>query len=351
VLVTHLTAVLPVGPFDARFSRSGFLGVDLFFVLSGFLITSQLLQEHTRVGVIRFGRFYARRALRLLPALVFLFALYLAYSHFTDWPPFGRRDFAFDSMEATFLYYMNWRVLWNPLGAADLTAIWSLSIEEQYYLVWPLLLLGLVSVARAPTRAAWVLGGLALAVGLWRAEVFRRWGWEAAYLRTDARVDGLLWGSMAAVLFARRRLPRLPHWTPFAVVAVWATALFVVKADRGTAHFGGITIWVIASCIMIVFLADRPEAGTRGRWAVASQRVGRVSYGLYLWQLPAFRAVERWGETWPQLVRAALGLVLLAALTLVSWFAVERPMLAVKERLSARWRAQDARAATPALTG
>jgi len=75
-----------------------------------------------------------------------------------------------------------------------------------------------------------------------------------------------------------------------------------------------------------------------------------VSYGLYLWQLPAFRAVERWCESWPQLARAGAGLVLLAALTLVSWFAVERPMLAVKERLSARWRAQDGRDAAPALT-
>ncbi len=341
MLVSHLSFVLPVGPFDDSFSRSGFLGVDLFFVLSGFLITSQLVQEHAEQGRIHFGRFYVRRALRLLPALLFLFTVYLIYSQATDWPPFGRRDFALDSMEATFLYYMNWRVLWNPLGAADLTAMWSLSIEEQYYLVWPLVLLGFLAVVRSANRAAWILGGLALAVGVWRAVVFHRWGWEAAYLRTDARVDGLLWGSLAAILFARRRVPRLPPWTPLAVVVVWIVSLRVVEADSRTAHFGGIVIWVLACTAIVLFLAERPDTGIRGPLAVASQHVGRVSYGLYLWQLPAFRAIDRWGDTWPQAARTAAGLALLAALTLASWFAVERPMLAVKRRFAARWRARD----------
>ena len=328
--------MLPVGPFDETFSRSGFLGVDLFFVLSGFLITSQLVQEHSETGGIAFARFYARRALRLLPALVFLFAVYLAYSAIEGWPPFGRRDFAFDSLEATFLYYMNWRVLWNPLGAADLTAIWSLSIEEQYYLVWPVLLVGLLAVRRSPHRVAWLLGGLALAVGLWRAVVFRRWGWEAAYLRTDARVDGLLWGSLAAVLFARRRVPTLPSWTPWAVIAVWAVSLVVIEADDGTAYYGGITLWVLACGAMILYLADRPDVGTGGRVAAATRQVGRVSYGLYLWQLPAFRAVDRWGDTWPPVSRAGAGLALLVALTLASWLLVERPMLALKQRVAGR---------------
>jgi len=348
VLVSHLTAILPFWVVDERFSRSGFLGVDLFFVLSGFLITSQLLQEHHEGGRIRFGRFYARRALRLLPALLFLFAVYLTYSQLNDWPPFDRRDFAFDSMEATFLYYMNWRVLWNPLGAADLTAIWSLSIEEQYYLAWPLLLLGFLAWTRSSNRTAWILGAAAVAVTVWRAVVFRHWGWEAAYLRTDTRIDGLLWGSLAAVLFARGHLRRLPRWTPVAVLAVWAWALVVVEGDRGSAYYGGITIWGLACCAIILFLADRPDVGAGGRLATATQRVGRVSYGLYLWQLPALRAVDRWGDTWPQIVRAAAGLGLLAALTLMSWFVVERPMLVLKQRLTERWHAGDVRRTTPA---
>src|SRR5690606_15484100 len=211
VLATHLWAVFPFGPFDARWTRSGFLGVDLFFVLSGFLITALLLQEQRGKGAIGFGRFYLRRALRLMPAMALFFAVYLTYSHFNDWPPFGRRDFAFDSLEATVLYYMNWRVLWNPLGAADLTAIWSLSIEEQFYLVWPLLLTAFVGWRTRWDRVTIILGGAAVAVTLWRAVVFTRWGWEAAYLRTDTRIDGLLIGALAGSLFVRGRVPRLPR--------------------------------------------------------------------------------------------------------------------------------------------
>lgn len=347
VLVAHLAAILPVGAFDASWSRSGFLGVDLFFVLSGFLITSILLQEQHRRGAIKLGQFYARRALRLLPALVFLFVVYGIYSSLSGWPPFGRRDFFFDSAQATALYYMNWRVLWNPLGAADLTAIWSLSIEEQFYLVWPFALAAFVGWRHPARRVLVVLAVAAVAVGLWRAVVFHRWGWEAAYLRTDTRVDGLLWGALAASLFARGLTPRrLPSWTPALAMAVGAVALVVVKGDRGTAYFGGISVWVLASCAMVLFLVSEPERWVRGPLAAVTQRVGRLSYGLYLWQIPAFRAVSRWGETWPALPRAAAGLALLVTCTLASWYLVEQPMLRLKHRLQERWAQRGAPAPT-----
>ncbi len=349
VLVAHLAAILPVGGFDARFSRSGFLGVDLFFVLSGFLITSILLQEQHRHDRIRLAQFYARRALRLLPALVFLFVVYGIYSQATDWPPFGRRDFFFDNVEATALYYMNWRVLWNPLGAADMTAIWSLSIEEQFYLVWPFALAAFLGWRHPTRRVVVALTVGAVVVSLWRAVVFQRWGWEAAYLRTDTRIDGLLWGALAASLFARGLTPRrLPRWTPAAAALVGAVALVVVKGDRGTAYFGGISAWVLASCALVLYLASDPERWSTGTLADISQRIGRVSYGLYLWQLPAFRAISRWGDSWPAPVRTLAGLALLVGCTLTSWFLVEQPVLRAKRRLQDRW--EQRRSPTPAAT-
>ena len=354
VLFTHLWAVFPFGPFDDRWTKSGFLGVDLFFVLSGFLITSLLLEEHHDTGSIRAGRFYARRALRLLPALLLFFTVYLIYSAIEGWPPFGRRDFAFDSFEATMLYYMNWRVLWNPLGAADLTAFWSLSIEEQFYWVWPLALLGLLwwSARRGDAALVWLLGLAALAVTLWRVVVFHKWGWEAAYLRTDARLDGLLWGSLIAALFARGRLPRqLPRWTPVAVGVTWFVLLGWVQADGRSAYYGGITLWVLSASALIVHLANRPDRFASGLVAVATQRVGRVSYALYLWQLPVLRAVERWTPTWAVGWRVAASLLLLATCTVASWFLVERPALEVKRRLQGRWSAKGSFSATSGLAG
>lgn len=346
VLGTHLWAVFPFGPFDARWTKSGFLGVDLFFVLSGFLITCLLVEEHHDTGRIRVRRFYARRFLRLIPALAFFFVVYLVYSATNGWPPFGRRDFAFDSLEATALYYMNWRVLWNPLGAADLTAIWSLSIEEQYYLVWPLALLALIWWARRGGNAAPAIALLAVAVTIWRAVAFHRWGWEAAYLRTDTRIDGLLWGSLTAVLFTRGQLPRrLPSWTPIAVTGLWVALLVTVQADRAWAYHGGISLWVLSGAVLIVHLANAPDRYTRGPLADASRRVGRVSYAAYLWQLPVLRAVERWGEDWPMAVRVVAALALLVACTVASWFLVERPFLTLKRRFQARWRAETDRPA------
>ena len=95
----------------------GWVGVQLFFVLSGFLITALLLQEHHDSGGIGFRRFYVRRAIRLFPALLAMLAVYLVYAQRAGWPPFGSRDFVFSSVKATLLYTMNWQVLWHPFAA------------------------------------------------------------------------------------------------------------------------------------------------------------------------------------------------------------------------------------------
>jgi len=337
VLGTHVWAVFPSAPGAEGPLDAGFLGVDLFFVLSGFLITALLLEEHDASAGIGLHRFYARRALRLLPAMLLFLAVYAVYGATNDWPPFGRADFFGDSVQATLLYYMNWRVLWNPLGAADLTAIWSLSIEEQYYFAWPLLLLGLLSWRRLRPHAGWLLAGAAVAVTAWRLVVFERLGWEAAYLRTDTRIDGLLWGSLGGWLFVNRRLPTsLPRWTPLAVIGLWVPLLALVRADERNAYAGGITLWVLSSLVLVVHLANRPDAFTRGRVATLSRGLGRVSYAAYLWQLPVLRAVERWTPDWERAPRIAASLALLAACTAASWFAVERPALALKRRVAAR---------------
>ena len=349
ILVTHVWAVFPVDPISFEATEGGFLAVDMFFVLSGFLITALLVQERRERGSISFGSFYLRRALRLLPALFLFLGVYTAYSALEGWPPFGRRDFTFDSIEAIVLYYMNWRVLWNPLGAADLTAIWTLSIEEQFYILWPITLSGLLAVAlRRRVRAVWLVGGAAVLATVWRSYVFHRWGWEAAYLRTDARFDALLWGAFTAMLFLGGHLPRrLPTWTPGLVVGVWAVLYVTMRADSQASYLGGIMLWILACLTLIVYFANHPDRFTRGPIAAATQTAGTVSYALYLYQLPALRAVERWTPGWPIGTRIALALAIIAALTALSWFVVERPMLTLKGRL----RRTQGITASPAAAG
>ena len=336
VVLSHIWELVPGWPLRRLLSGSGFLGVDLFFVLSGFLITALLLQEQRDHGRIDLARFYLRRALRLLPALVTLLAVYLVYSGFAGWPPLGIASKAVDSVRAILLYAMNWRVLRDPLGSGDLTALWSLSIEEQFYVVWPLALITFLSVQRrvGSVVAALVVG--IVTVSVWRAYVYHRWGWQSAYLRTDTRVDGLLVGALLGTLFIRGRTPAaLPRWTPYAVMAVWAVLLVTTTADGWWAYHGGITLWVLATGAIVVYAASDPRPLVNPIMR-AGAAVGAVSYGIYLWQLPVIKASGRWGESWSGMSRMALATVLLTACVIASWLLVERPALRLKRRAVSR---------------
>jgi peptidoglycan/LPS O-acetylase OafA/YrhL len=324
--------------FAPEVAPGGFLGVDLFFVLSGFLITALLLQEQHDTGTIRLRSFYLRRAFRLLPALFALLAVYIVYANATGFPPFGSREFLVDSVRSTLLYIMNWQVLWNPWAAGDLVALWSLAIEEQFYFVWPLVVIAVIGISHGARRVVPALVGALAAVTLWRVVVYQMWGWESAYLRTETRVDGLIVGALVASLFVRGLTPaRLPRWTPWVVIAVWFSLMLTVKADGGFAYHGGITLWVLASAVMVLYCVSDPRP-LRSRLAVAAEKVGKCSYAIYLWQVPVIRAVDRWTEDWPDAVRFVVALVAIGICSTLSWFLIERPAQRFRRRLEARRR-------------
>jgi len=335
VLLSHLWLVWPTWVFVEDFTQGGFLGVDLFFVLSGFLITALLLDEQARTGRVRLLAFYGRRALRLFPALWLLLGAHVVYSALTDYPPFGRSDFEWDNIEASVLYWMNWRVLWNPLAAGDLSTLWSLAIEEQFYLVWPLAVLVVIGVRRRLINVTTFLVLAIVAVTVWRWFVFDRHGWQAAYLRTDTRIDGLLWGALTACLWVRGWTPRtLPRGLLWGAAALAAVVFVNVEADGSFAYAGGLTLFVIAaSGVVLVLVSSPPRAA--GPLGIATQHLGRISYGLYLWQAPVFHAFERWGRfRWSNEVRAFGAIATILACALVSRALVEAPALRLKARLS-----------------
>ena len=207
----------------------GFLGVDAFFVLSGFLITSLLLAEHTRTGDIRLGAFWIRRARRLLPALVLVVvAVVLAY-----------RDLLADhelsllrgDALAALGYLANWRMIYRgddyftrSSTPSPLQHAWSLGIEEQFYLLWPLIVVALLLLTRTLSRtvparrvllALCVAGAATSAVAA--AVLYRPLDVNRAYFGTDARAQALLIGCAVAVLLSRR-LPRT--WLPRSALGV-----------------------------------------------------------------------------------------------------------------------------------
>jgi peptidoglycan/LPS O-acetylase OafA/YrhL len=328
----------------AGWAVGGFLGVDVFFVLSGFLITVLLVKEWQRRGTVSLRRFYARRALRLLPAVLLLCAFLLIVG------PVGTgvaaRNALWKGVAGTLFYFQNWQQALGLLPLFQLTDhTWSLAIEEQFYLVWPALLLAAIFLARRrghePLRAALILAlTLAATSALLRVVLWSGVSSEVRlYYGTDTRADSLLIGAALGIAYTSGRLERLdwlrrllPALAPLALLAIFATFGFAHR-DSSRLYLGGLTVFALICAILIGGIALAP-AGPVGRLLAIPPLVwlGRISYGIYLWHWPVFRYLHEarlglsWGPT--QLVRIA---VTLAAAT-ISFYLLERPMLRLRHR-------------------
>ena len=284
---------------DRDVVSAGFWGVLVFFVLSGYLITRLLTEERNRTGRVALGRFYLRRGLRLLPALVIVCASLLVVG--TAWsrvvPVLG--------------YYGNYaRIAGVDLGL--LTHSWSLAVEEHFYLVWPLVI-GLVP-ARHRFRAVVFLAVAAIA---WRgiAIVVMSPGW--VYNATDTNAAALLAGCWLAV--AR---PSAWRWAGWSVPVLVALAFLPAFGVEGPAFAWGGFVAIGLSVAAVQFALAHP-VWLEGRVVVW---IGMVSYGLYLWHYVFIRSDI---PTW-------LALVLTLATSAASWYLVEAPIRRWRERLGRR---------------
>lgn len=295
------------------FAGGGWVGVTLFFVLSGFLITSLLVEEVGSSGHLSFARFYARRGLRLLPALAALI-LFWTLIDTAD----GAGSPIRDALAATFYVANFFRAAGIQIGPLNHT--WSLAIEEQFYLTWPLVLL-----------LVWRLGGwrpaLAICAGLgalviaWRfaladAPVYR------AEFGTDTRADAILFGCALALLFAGWRPVRPPTWLGTLAIA----GLFALSVPVAAAFFyrAGLSFAVALGLVAVAWLAH--DDGTmRLGWRPLAF-TGRISYGLYLWHFPIMYTLSDRLADVPVLVTAPLFFALSFAAALVSWRYLEQPV-------------------------
>ncbi len=320
-----------------------FIGVDLFFVLSGFLITALLLREQTQGdGRIRFLAFYRRRALRLLPALVAVVVAYSLYSLFTGVEAHRTRA----SILPVLFYYSNWAQVASHFQgyAKGLSHTWSLAIEEQFYMVWPIVITIFLGIRRSLATATAVILAALGAVELYRLHLFYSGAPLAKlviYTSTTTRCDGLLVGALVAQWWARGRVPRRGL-----TAAAWIATAFLAYAVRqqpGASNFyykGGFTLIAVAGAVLVLAAVEADwAAGGLLRWPVLTA-IGTVSYGLYLWHVPVFAAVQHFGTTWPSAGRVLVGFGLSAALTWVSWRCIERPFLRLKSRLDTGPRAE-----------
>ena len=277
-------AVVGVLVFHGGYLQGGYLGVDAFFVLSGFLITSLLLVEATGSGGVSLGRFWARRAWRLLPALACVLGFVALYA--AVWAQPNELATIRGDAIATLLYVANWHqiatsndyfVLFRSPSPLDHT--WSLAIEEQFYVVWPLVIWLVVRARRGSNLARRVLGvccGLAVASVVWAQIAYRWWGATRVYYGTDTRAAAILFGAaLAAWLVWRGPLSgrRARRWLEVVGVAAFVGVGVAWVGLPGTSpvlYEGGLVLCGLGVTAVIA-AAVHPNAG----WYSMSCRGGR----------------------------------------------------------------------------
>ncbi len=356
-------------------TSGGFYSLDTFFALSGFLITSLLISEWQRTATVRLGRFWARRARRLLPALLVMLlgvALFAAYVVPSGTYPTLRGD----SFSALF-YYANWHFIANGSNyfnqsalTSPLTHTWSLAVEEQFYLVWPLVVLGVFKFwkSKRVLLAVCVVGALASAVEM--GLLYSPGEVNRLYYGTDTRAQSLLIGAALAVSLSlwadrrrrrgtvmsgtdgRRRVPGGdPAWavrTPRGRAAVLAIGLagvglsaalwILVSYNDSFAYRGGFFLAALATAAVLFSVVCFQGSLLARCLSFAPLRyVGRISYGMYLWHFPLFIYLDhaRTGLTGYPLFAVRVAVTLVVAT--VSFYVVERPIR--QGNLLRGWRA------------
>jgi len=329
VVVHHLK--YPVPWLLSHESNGGGFGVDAFFVLSGFLITAILLRDQATGGRVRFLAFYRRRAMRLLPALIVFLVIYVFYEWVTSVP--GAHEPS--SMLSILFYYSNTWLHTVPMSPG-LGHLWSLAVEEQFYLIWPLVLALFLGLRRRLAPTVIVLVAAIAFIAIRRREMWihgTQWIW--LYTRLATRADALLVGCLIAVLWVRNKLPK--HGMQIAGWVALAYYAYIVRVGAGNnfMYRGGLTLIAVAIGFILIAVLETNWIVNRALRIRPLRAVGRVSYGLYIWHLAIFTAVARIDRSWPPLTQAVVCLGLTALATCGSWFLVERPFLRWKDRLEA----------------
>lgn len=329
-------------PFHAGMYTVGnaFIALDIFFVLSGFLITNVMLSEIETKGRLDLGRFYARRVRRLLPAAVVV--IVATAMVFTMISTVVRRISLIGDAQSALLYVANWRFLIQDKDyfATDVERspylhFWSLALEEQFYFVYPLLLIGLLVLSR---RHRWVLpAGITL---LALASVTAQSYWmradpSHAYYGTDARMYQLLAGALLALLLLTRHGRHWPAWTaPAGVLGLLLLAVRLIDVNSSVRNM----LATVCSVMLVGGLAAGVSTLT-GR--VFASRIpvylGTISYGTYLWHWPVLLVMMEFAEARPWALAVAAA-VMSTALAALSADLLENPIRYAERLNGIRWR-------------
>jgi peptidoglycan/LPS O-acetylase OafA/YrhL len=314
------TQLMPVLP-------GGFQGVSVFFVLSGFLITTLLLHEHQRTGSIDLLHFYWRRTLRLLPAALFLFVSLFGVFWLLKQPPMVYGQALLNGMDAEGLMVLaarhfsstfNFLVASPEVPVTPLTHLWSLSIEQQFYFAWPVILVALLALRRAAVLTAFLL--LVTLASLLSSLAYQSAMPNYVTFSTHTQLFQVCMGCLAAVLVHHHPGFRLPPWSVLLALGVLIAHTFYLlpnlEADRAAVG--------VSATLLVLGCAQGNGIVARALSTKPLLYLGSRSYAFYLWHLP----FVFWFDALPvanQIITALLATILMAE---VSYRLVEAPVQA-----------------------
>ena len=344
-MVSHLHSIVSTDPnfinvtpfswVNQAFSR-GFLGVDLFFVLSGFLITSLLFREGEKSITAKLKGFYYRRALRILPALYALLIISFAVAL---WERSSLRN-QWNSTWSTLLFISNWMFeSFFPQTQDDLGHLWSLAVEEQFYIVWPL---AFFIIRR--WRIHWVVTTCVMTVlvviiafhrnSLWDSQV----PWLFIYLKTETRADAILIGCVFAFIYRYVSFsPKLLRILGYLSVVLLVTIAYLYSdLKKGFLYEGGFSLIAFLFGIVILAIVQVPSFG--GPIVNSKMLVwwGQRSYGIYLWHLLIFRIFGRHEFVGHEPLRIVLAVGISLFVAEASWRIIEQPFIRIKNNKFSR---------------
>jgi peptidoglycan/LPS O-acetylase OafA/YrhL len=341
VIIYHLgSGILP----------GGFIGVDVFFVISGFLITALLLRERERTGSVHLGRFWVRRARRLLPAIALLVIVCCTAAWMIGGDlliGLGLQALGAATFSSNWLAIAAGQSYFDESTPELLRNLWSLAVEEQFYLLWPLLLLLVVLLPRRWMRVGVMLiAASASAVAM--AVLFIPGDATRVYFGTDTHSFGLALGAAlafgAASVDGRARLARMVQALGWLAVAALLLSSVLLRDDASATYIGGLPLVAVLTAVAILAAVQPGSRLARALDARPMAWVGERSYGLYLWHWPVFvltAAATTGASPAARWLVAAVALVITVVAAQLSYVLVEQPVrrLGFRGALRAAWHA------------
>lgn len=320
---------------DAPFPRSGGVGVDIFFVLSGFLITRLLCEESVKYGRIHVGYFYMRRILRLTPCLLLTTLLFAIVFH-------QQLVISLQDIAIALTYTANWARAIYDIDLNSFNHYWSLAIEEQFYLVWPLVITLLAKWNTTDVAKAKLLLVLAILLAVYRAVMVDTYSASRIYFALDTHMDGLVIGAALAYYIRAleggeivRAVGRLFSWiiVPVAMMGLLGMMVLITWKSPWMGYLGYFFAAVVSALVIADLLISNHSLLRPFLSHTGLVQLGKISYGVYLLHYPIFKLIDIYFAlegSLSILIKISSGIVA----AIISYYLMEVHFLRMKKRFT-----------------